>query len=208
MKKKNTESIKAKSKWRFSVGDYFIQTILIIISVLLAFILNEYRENLREDQVRDMALQEVKIEIESNLETLERWLPYHETLHKRIGETISNGDFQNNLLSDEHTDFSSLFDQGIFRELLSQNAWLFIQQNGIKLEYEQSSALNFTYLLQEEYFLRSIEKLANLFFQRETLNPDLLHETLVLMHRLSGEIIGQEQTLIMQYKSTLDVIQN
>lgn len=150
----------------------------------------------------------MKIEIESNLATLERWLPYHETLHKRIEETISNRDLQTNLIRDGHTDFYTLFDQGIFRELLSQNAWLFIQQNGIKFEYEQSSTLNFTYLLQEEYFLNSVEKLANLFFQRETLNPDPLHETLVLMHRLIGEVIGQEQTLIMQYGTTLDVIQN
>lgn len=57
MTKDNSKPTKTKPKRRFSVGDYFIQTILIIVSVVLAFMLNEYRENLRENQVRDMALQ-------------------------------------------------------------------------------------------------------------------------------------------------------
>ena len=117
---------------------YFVQTLLIIISVLLAFILNEYRENARE--------------------------------------------------------------------LLSKNAWSFIQQNGIKLDYEHSTALNSTYLIQDEFFRNSVEKLANIIVQRETHRPELLRETLLLMHLLAGEIVGQGQALTVQYQLTLDLI--
>lgn len=192
--------------WKSRARDFLVQAVLIIISVLLAFILNEYRENARENKIRNMALQEVKAEINANQAILERWRPYHEQLHAQIAETLSSDSLQAAMIHGDRIDFMTLFSQGIFRELLGKSAWSFIQQNGIKLEYNHSAALNSTYSLQDEYFRHSVEKLADLIVQRDTLKPELLRETLLIMHLLTGEIVGQGNALAVQYQTTLDLL--
>ena len=79
----------ATTKLKQNILKICFESFLIIFSVLLALVLNEYRGQLKADEERARAMQMIEVEINSNLDILNKWIPYHNELLVSFDNALS-----------------------------------------------------------------------------------------------------------------------
>lgn len=67
-----------------SLVKYLIEASLIVFSVLLALLLKEYRENLKQKKVIRKKLLSIEEELKSNLNVINDWIPYNQQVLMNI----------------------------------------------------------------------------------------------------------------------------
>ena len=176
-----------------SLIKYLIEALLIVFSVLLALLLNEYRENLKQKKVIRKNLQSIEEEMRSNLSVINDWIPYHQQVLINIERAIESDSIQNLLITDRGFDIFQIAPKGIFQNNMSQTAWNVGQGNGIisSLDYETVYLLSKTYDLQENSVKRSIEEILRELFSKEAIQSSNVKETLILLYtkfKILGEL--------------------
>ncbi|MTI19491.1 hypothetical protein E1176_00505, partial [Fulvivirga sp. RKSG066] len=78
--------MKKKIKLSARIKDYLIQSILLAFSVLLALVLNEWRQSIKTDDVIDRVKSSIISEVQHNQKTIEEALKYHDMLIKNLLE--------------------------------------------------------------------------------------------------------------------------
>ena len=178
---------------------------LIIFSVLLALVLNEYIGKMKADKEKARVLQMIKIEVNENMQILNRWIPYHEQVIENFNTAIKNFN------SDQVTDDSRMFilelmPNGVIQEMVSRSAWEALQQSSsrVSLDIETTFVLAKAYRLQELSVETTILNFINIMNDRESMKPNNLRETLYLMRSSFQELMAQEKNLVFVYQQTLD----
>lgn len=176
-----------------SLIKYLIEALLIVFSVLLALLLNEYRENLKQKKVIRKNLQSIEEEMRSNLSVINDWIPYHQQVLNNIERAIESDSIQNLLITDRGFDIFQIAPKGIFQNTMSQTAWNVGQGSGIigNLDYETVYLLSKTYDLQENSVKRSIEEILRELFSKEAIQSSNVKETLILLYtkfKILGEL--------------------
>lgn len=181
------------------ITDHLIEGILIFASVFLAFWLNEYRVSINHESETNESIQAIISEIENNLEILERWTPYHKEIIDQLKPIL-----------EQELDTVSVFNfwkfidgnKGIFREILTANAWNLINQSNIKVEIEKKLIISQTYE-QQKYVKNAFDNLFNFLNQREILRNDFAQENYMMVYRLLLEVHAQEVAMIQNYETLL-----
>lgn len=100
-----------------------IESILIVLSILLALAINEYRDYRKKVLLREETLSNIKTEIQSNISELEALIENHQSKASKIIEYLHNTD-DKDLIDKKVIDVIYTFDQVILKEVsLSTTAW-------------------------------------------------------------------------------------
>ena len=122
------------------------QSVLIIMSILIALAFDEWREEAEEDELVERAIYSFEQEIRSNSGRIGAVIPFHNALYEILARNQSEGDI---------TEVSQLDDivQGFQTVWLEHTAWDTAVATGAlaRMDYGLVNALSLTYSLQERY---------------------------------------------------------
>ena len=179
---------------------------LIIFSVLLALLLNEYREHLKEEKLKTIALQKVTSELEKNLQTVESWYEYHIVVYQNFSRAIDDDSLKKAMARQKEFNFWSLMPNGVVRRVVSRSAWQALQTSDVfsSIDFETMLALSVTYNSQALGVETSLRIIQDILTSRESLRKEEIERTLILLRNAFMEIAAQEEFLIREYKTTLE----
>jgi hypothetical protein len=122
------------------------QSILIIISILIALAFDEWREEAEEGELVNRAIYSFEQEIRHNNDSIGEVIPFHNALFEILWRNRSEGKI---------TEISQVNDivQGFQTARLEHTAWDTAVATGAlaKMDYELVNALSLTYSLQQRY---------------------------------------------------------
>jgi hypothetical protein len=179
-----------------------LDSLLIVVSVLLAFGLNEWRMHRADATLTRNVIDGLHREIESNLALLERMQPLHAGLAEALAR-VDPADVQGRpafaIISEQRIDGGTLINPP------AEAAWETALSTGALrlLDYETVAILSRIYLGQRDAVGRTSERIADLAFGGTMFDPEAttvaMHSTLALLNELSA----QETHLMMEYRAGL-----
>lgn len=189
-----------RQQWRRQGIRLAAEGLLIVFSVLLAFWLDGYRENLRKQERTRIALANIVAEIESNQRNVEKVMAYHGQVYRALEAAAASDPGQ-----------ATLFDvlakaapEGVSPPAILSTAWETAQQSGDLqgLSYRQSYALSAVYRLQADGVEATWKSV------RASLNADafaagVAPKEVRFMAFSFGELLAQEKFLAAAYGDAL-----
>jgi len=179
---------------------------LIIFSVLFALFINEYRNSIHDDKLKYIALLNVKNELQSNLEVVNDWLPYHKEVLKNFQSAIENDSINQSVKTKEGIDFRKIMPRGVVQSLINNTSWETLKNSSVvsNLEYESLLKLSKIYEIQNKGVQKTLDVIIEILSSREALRIESSDETLILLRNAFAELVSQEETLIQYYEVTLE----
>lgn len=176
------------------LADHLLNALFILISVLLAFWLNEVRESRKQNNATELAKQIIIEELESNLDILNRWLPYHENLLKECDEFITN---KLDTVSEFKLGYFENYNNGIQREILTNSAWTLIEDSEVNFDIKSRLSINRIYE-QQQFVINATSNIIDFLNQRELFDFSKTKENYIIFYSLLAELCGQEKAMILQ----------
>jgi hypothetical protein len=194
----------------FSKSDlakYALEAVLIVFSVLLALLLDQALTERRELQAVDELVGHVAEEISGNLEVVNKWLPYHESVIAKIEAHLASTELQENLISDAGIDYFVLMEDGVLQDFYSVSAWQLALQSEMlsKLDFDTTQKISKGYYSQE-HVDGTLQRLVDFTFSRDSMDKAQLVHSLTLLRRLMQELVGQEYILRKNYEEALSTL--
>jgi len=184
-----------------------VEAVLIVFAVVLGFIVNEWRADVRADREARVALSRVALEMETNIAVLQTVSEYHQDAVGRIDAVIARIDSGEVPPRGVFLDYiGETLPRGMQEPQLSRIAWDYAEQRGDMdpLAYELVSELARIYTTQEAGVESTWRVIAQQFFgQIETVSVAELRPRLMLMRFAFGELASQEAHLIYLYEAAL-----
>ncbi|MBZ0263764.1 hypothetical protein K8I28_03775 [bacterium] len=179
-----------------------IEVISIFVSILLAFSVNQWRENHAKKTLAEKALTNCTQEIEANLEQVEQVHVQHEKIFKLFQE-----EFEKDHANESALDvFGRLFlSEGLNMALVTHSSWDATVASGAVqyMLYETTSALSELYSVQINGLEKTTERLNSFFFTINTVDPAKTNQQVKVMAMLFQELSSQENFLAEMYKDFL-----
>lgn len=177
---------------------------LIIFSVLLALTLSEWREQARLNEETDRAMQLIRMELNSNLETLEKWNTNHRMILSNIEQTLEEYDFETSEI-DQRSLVRAQMPKGLTQNQLNTSAWDAIKQSQVSnaLNIDIIFALSNLYTIQSQGVSQTLKSILQTLNSRELYKQTGKSETLLLLRGLFRELVSQEDYLIQTLKKTI-----
>jgi hypothetical protein len=196
------QKLKSKPSLRITdrIRDHFIQAVLIFASVFLAFALNEYRMSRVEKRQTREAIDALIAEMEQNKAILETYLPYHEEMMLSTERLLTKDSLQHMQYFEPATLVREY--KGIMRDILTNQAWRYLNDQNIKLDIKTRIDITFAYQ-QQQFVTNSLDKVVGLLSSREIIQEDKLKENAFLFYLYIGDLWGQEEAMIDTYEYTL-----
>jgi hypothetical protein len=184
-------------------GKIVFESSLIVFSVLLALLLNEYREMIKEEQEKERALQMIQIELKGNRDTLSKWLPYHKQILKNFTEAVDKDSLEGLSLDDQRLLIMKKIPKGVVIGLLETSAWEAIKLSNIpsNLNVETIFALSKLYNIQNQGVRGTLSRISTTLNSRELVGENNSKHSLFLLKSLFYELVAQEIYLIEYYKN-------
>ena len=178
---------------------------LIVLSVLLALFLNEYRSQLKDDRLTEQALMKVANELKTNTETVKGWLPHHKEILNNLQDALENDSIKTSLLNKSVVSFRSLMPRGIFERLINDSAWRALKSSNAfsNIDFDTMLSLSKVYNLQATGVESVLKVILETLASREALRKKDLEVTLLLLRNGFNELVLQEIFLIKNYEATL-----
>ncbi len=178
---------------------------LIVLSVLLALFLNEYRSQLKDDRLTEQALMKVANELKTNTETVKGWLPHHKEILNNLQDALENDSIKTSLLNKSEVSFRSLMPRGIFERLINDSAWQALKSSNAfsNIDFDTMLSLSKVYNLQATGVESVLKVILETLASREALRKKDLEVTLLLLRNGFNELVLQEIFLIKNYEATL-----
>jgi hypothetical protein len=194
----------------FSKSDlakYALEAVLIVFSVLLALFLDQALTERRELQAVDELVGHIAEEISGNLEVVNKWFPYHESVIAKIEAHLASTELQKNLISDAGIDYFVLMEDGVLQDFYSVSAWQLALQSEMisKLDIDTTQKISKGYYSQE-YVDGTLQRLVDFTFSRDAMEKAQLVHSLTLLRRLMQELVSQEYTLQRNYEEALSTL--
>lgn len=186
------------------------EAILIIFSLLLALILNEYRNNLNEKKLTSRYLDRLKEELVSNQNILEELLPYHKEVLINCRKAYASDSVRSTLFSDGKLDLFQLAPKGLIKEIPSSVAWDITMQSGLSrnFEFDLLYLLSKTYQQQELVMNSTLQKLADKVFDPSINSIENQDHTFYFFSMSTNELYAQELSLLDLINATLEKIES
>jgi hypothetical protein len=179
-----------------------LESVLIVVSVLLAFGLNEWRMQRADAQLTRNVIEGLYLEIRSNLALLETMQPLHERLAKSIAamDPAEIGNRPAFAVITEHR-----VDGGTLINPPAEAAWQTAVSTGALrlLDYETVSVVSRIYLGQRDAVGRTSERIADLAFGGAMFDPASNVQAVQTFLALMRELSSQEAHLMEEYRDGL-----
>src|SRR5262245_45871308 len=182
-----------------------LESLLIVLSVLLALALSEWRERVAERNLAHAAVANFRREIEANLAALERVEPKHRQFAARLDTAATRPGTAKTAFD---VFVATMPQGGLDTPPLGEAAWEVATSTGALrlLDYNVAAQLSETYLVQRSTVQPTLRLLTDRVAAPGTFDP-ASRETMVRAHQmLITELAGQEAFLIDTYRTTLKVL--
>jgi hypothetical protein len=175
-----------------------LESLLIVVSVLLAFGLNEWRMQRADSQLARNVIDGLYREIEANRALLETMQPQHAQLAEKLAGLPPEAVGGRSAFA---VVFESRVDGGSLINPPAEAAWQTALSTGALrlLDYETVSILSRVYLGQRDAVGRTSERIADLAFDARMFDPDVGRETTQVFMALMNELASQEAHLLNEY---------
>lgn len=181
------------------------ESLLIVLSVLLALFLNATWSSRQEAVETRRLLESVRAEIESNRAIVAGWIERHERIAIRVRDLRTRPPEVEPLVVAHQLRLDRVFGESLLDSMVRRTAWDTAQTSGLvrNFDLELAQSLTDVYGLQEIGPLRTLERITELVFERRSHQEEHLPETLVLLGMLFDELRGQERLLLESYDEAL-----
>lgn len=188
---------------------YLRDASLIFLSVLLALLLTESRENVKKRNQTEENLVSIKREISTNLEIVSGWVPYHKEVLSKIEAAIDNDSLRSQLITDKDFNLFAVAPKGLYQKSLGQTAWLVSNQSNIlsNVDYETLYLLSGVYELQENSVKPSLQEILKVLFSPDAAKAENIDETLLLLHNRFKVLTELESSLAYRYTKALEILE-
>ncbi|MFP3939229.1 MAG: hypothetical protein ACLF0P_02885 [Thermoanaerobaculia bacterium] len=179
-----------------------LESVLIVLSVFLAFGLNEWRSQRAERARAASVLTSFKHEIESNLERIEASRPRHARLAEAIAARTAEGVGERAAIS---VVTEARTGDGPVILMPAEAAWQTATSTGALglLDYETAAIISRVYFGQLDQFGQTAGRLTDLAFDARMYDSDTAAESLEIFGALMDNLVVQEASLIDEYRLAL-----
>ncbi len=183
----------------------FFESALIIFSVLLALFLNEYRGQLKEEQHKKVAMQMLKVELQSNLEALNEWRPYHQKVLKNLNDALNLNDSSSKLFTENGVLIWSLMPKGVVQRVIDNGSWQTLKSSNVLSTVGLNTMLTLSklYKHQAQGVESTLNNILAILSARESLKRENQRSTIILLRNAFNEVVSQEIFLIKKIEQAL-----
>lgn len=181
--------------------------LLIIVSVLFALFINEWRSNINKKKETKIILENINQELENNLKSAKQLRLYHLEVRDNLFRAYEKDSLMATFFDDFLFTIYKIAPKGILQEDFSSIAWEVARQENIssRIDFETSRLL-FEAYDQQKSVLKTVNELLQVLDQREAQRKENLTESIILIGRHLNEVIGQEEDMITNYQLALEPI--
>lgn len=183
-----------------------IESVLIVMSILLALAINEYRDYKKQENLRTETLSNIKIEIENNIAELDLLIESHKNTSSRVEKLIAE-------LKPEEIEGKSVteiifsLDKIIIKAVtLNNTAWETARlTNAVSLlDYRQIQSISKVYNLQKISVDKMWELISSFLLSKENFETDNTTLKLRIFNAYLIELYRQEINLKINLENTLN----
>lgn len=173
---------------------------MVLLAVLLAFLVTEWREDNRAEARANMAIERIVLELESNIAQLQVVAPYHGETGQLLADhaaSIEAGDLPARGRFIE--DAVDVMPRGLFPPQLTRTAWDYAVNSGVldPVDYDVVADLAAAYSLQESGVNSTWRQMAStMFLNEENMAEGELSPRFQLLGLMFRELASQENFLI------------
>ncbi|MEL7313265.1 MAG: hypothetical protein AAFN07_17250, partial [Pseudomonadota bacterium] len=180
---------------------YALEAALIVFSVLLALFLDSELETRKDARVIGELTGHIEDEMRRNLAVVDEWLPYHDEVVAEIDRYLGSESMLQSLLTDNGIDYGRLMARGLIQDFYSDSSWQLVSRSEItsQVDFNALYAVSQAYLSQQNVN-KTLVRCSDLFFDRDTQDPDQLVVSLRMLRSLLQELVGQQTVLQSQYR--------
>lgn len=186
------------------LGLLFFEAGLIVLSVLLGLLANQWRVAAANEEKAEQSLRAIRAELERNYEQVQRLLPYHRRIDDSLDVLIARlADTPNAVVTP--TEFRRALPEGFSTPLLQTNAWEMAQRTGSvnHIEFALVSELSALYN-QQAFYQRKLDKVGENWYVAGNVNPANFAATAMATGILVNDIVLQEEDLVGRYPALIE----
>ena len=182
-----------------------VESVLIVLSILLALAINQYRDYKKQESLRIETLSNIKIEIENNIADLEQLIDSHKNTSARVEKFMAElnpADIEGKSV----TDIIFSLDKIIIKAVsLNNTAWETARlTNAVSLiDYQQIQSISKVYNLQKISVDRMWELISSFLLSKENFETDNTALKLKIFNSYLIELYRQEINLKLKLEDTL-----
>ena len=185
---------------RRSLKGLVIEVVFIVLGVMVALAANEWRENHALDKRTDAALENIRLEIVRNQQTLQQRLPYHEALRDSLESYLPE---LRNVSFGQVSERRLGMQRGLYFLLVYDAAWQTALTSQVlsNVDYETLTVLSTIYQVQE--YLKTVEDRTTGIITPANLQGENFYYAFILFRPAIRDIVGLEQNLLTLYDDAL-----
>lgn len=187
---------------------YVLEGFLIVFSVLFALYIENYVENLKTKEQKQLALERIRLEIARNSKVLAEWMPKHDATYQLLyrSSLTNNDSLKKVLLMYNYFNINVLTKQeSIFNTILTATAWETAQSTQIasEFDFELMESLTQVYALQSLIMDKTLQEIIGVYLDRNSHDLDNIDDTLKQFEIRYQDLTGQEEVLASAYNDVL-----
>ncbi|GEM_PF-4811134 len=176
------------------------ETVSIVIGILLALGVNNWREERKNEEIIQLSLQNIRIEIMENKANLQKVIPYHRTCKFTIEEKAAGQKGAGN-------DFLSIW-RGLNPPMLYKSAFESARNIGALslMDYQLSNTISQLYYKQQ-FFYEMIHMYAQVFISNASIAPHKQKNQYDALLPAFADITAMETELSKGYSEIIELLQ-
>jgi len=187
---------------------HIAELMLIIMSVFLAFILNEVRNNYNENKKLEFSLEFIQEEITENNIFITETIEVHKTIVQTIDSLLKNESFETTYTEKNGFSHQNFYNgSSLFSKLLSDDAWSIANNNKIlnKLKIQDIATLSRAYE-QQSLVMKTVWDIGNFFQSDVVFDKNRTKINCKILQRKFENLIGLEIRLLKNYTATEETL--
>jgi len=186
---------------------YFAEMLLIIISVLLAFVLNEVRNNYIEKQKRVTSLEFIQEEIKENHLFIVETIEIHKAIWNVLDSIIETKSFESTFSEENGFAYQNFYQGKIFKQALSNDAWGIANNNNILSKMQIDNIMKLSRAYEQQNSVMDAAWEINDFLQSDDVYyKDKVNINCKILRNRFHLLIGLEIRLIKNYKEAEETL--
>jgi hypothetical protein len=192
--------MKEKISWK----KILLEALLIVLSVLLALFINEWKSNHNEKKETRKMMDNIITEISNNQMFIDSLIPYHVSVFEKIQEAAINDSLEITFMENGYFEINAIAQKGVKQGDLQRIAWIVAKEEKIsnRITFEESQIL-FSVYEQQSRVLKTIDRIIDILGSREIHRKELIEESVIVLAIEWNEMIAQEKELSYRYARSL-----
>ncbi len=181
-----------------------LEAALIVLSVLLALFINEWKSNYNDQQETDRMMENIITEISNNQVFIDSLIPYHISVLEKIQEAALQDSLIITFMEKDYFEISGVAPKGVKQGDLHSIAWTVAKEERIsnRIIFAESQIL-FSVYEQQARVLKTINRIIDILSSREIHRRELIEESVIVLAIEWNEMIAQEKELSYRYGAAL-----